>query len=1108
MVRRTFCKFLVPTCLLLAAVCAAQIPDRAEVTGRMTDESGAIVQGVSVTLHNDATGFRFSTVSSATGDFDFQFLPTGSYTLMAELPKFRTVRIEDIRLALNQHLDLGLLVLKVGSSEAEVDVTAEANHIDTSSAAIRSVFTEKQMQDLPVPAAVFGPRSIQAALLELVPGASDYSTQSNGTGSGKMSVNGSPAGGIGFSLNGIDNTYFSFYNANPMSGGPNQDAVSEFSIQTQTFNAESGNMAAQVSVETKGGTNNFHAQARGIHLDPSLSALDFFKVIPQQVYGTEVGGFQFSGPVKLPGLYQGRNRTFFFLDAEYARSRSPFPYTATVLTDAQRIGDFSNLSPQNWPIDPATGQVFPNGQIPADRVLPQSRHFIDELIHPATSGNRVLVPWADLVPTRQFTARIDHRFSERDTLQLNAYADKWLEQDPQVYMNSLYWLYREWSSSTSARYTHTFLSGAINSLAFGSTYNRYDSEYGGEPSGSLRGNGFSITSDVNWGYPEIDLASGAYFQTGYRYFTPARLWTVKDDFAFVAGRHSFKVGTAIRAERDRVLASPSISFTFSGATPNGTGNEAANFLLGLPDSYSQSTEFDASPRRTFTAFYFQDDLKLRSNLTLNAGLRYEIAGAWADAAGHRAVFRPGAQSRVFANAPAGMLFPGDRDPITGQNLGNAVSPTDANNWAPRIGIAYSPSWSGNFWRQVTGGPGRASLRAGYGVYYLASPLDAIYHALNVPPWASTISLDATQLQQSGGTFLNPWGTGLDPFALPINQRLIARPVGGILYVEPQAREPYQQQWSLSVSRQLPASVGFSVNYIGNTAMHLYRKYQENPGVLTPDAAIYNVSARRPYSDFAAIWALAADGRSNYNALQLDVNRRFTSRVQFNASYVWSKALDNASPNNINQQTDVADRDATPWARSNYDRRHQFVVTGVWDLPRSPVPLLRRAFSGWQLSSIVQMRSGLPLNIRNPYDSTLRGGDPTMPDLIGPFRRLNPREIHTFSMPNGSTVTGHFFFDPTVFAIVNPTGLQARQGTLGRNPFTGLGRSDVDVSLMKTFTIAERQRIQFRLDTTNLFNHAQFIQSNTATTLVQTSFLGQTNHTAGPRRLQFVVKYNF
>src|SRR5262249_14503219 len=160
---------------------------------------------------------------------------------------------------------------------------------------------------------------------------------------------------------------------------------------------------------------------------------------------------------------------------------------------------------------------------------------------------------------------------------------------------------------------------------------------------------------------------------------------------------------------------PSIYFTFSAATPNGTGNETANFLLGLPDSYSQSTGTEASPRRTFTAFYFQDDLKLRSDLTLNAGLRYEIAGAWADAAGHRAVFRPGVQSRVFANAPAGMLFPGDRDSITGQNLGVAVSPTDANNWGPRIGIAYSPPWSGSFWRQITGGPGRASLRAGYGV---------------------------------------------------------------------------------------------------------------------------------------------------------------------------------------------------------------------------------------------------------------------------------------------------------------------------------------------------------------------------------------------------------
>jgi hypothetical protein len=1107
--RRGLYRLLLPVWLVLTGICSAQISDRAEVTGRIADESGAVIAGVSLTLSNDSTGFKFSQVSSKTGDFVFQFLPTGSYTLTAEFPKFDALRIQNIRLALNHHLDLETLRLRVGSPSAEVNVTAEANHIDTSSAAIRSVMTEKQIRDLPLLTPVFNARSIQSALLELTPGTSDYNTQSDFSGSGKISINGSPIGGVGFSLNGIDNTYFSFYTSGPMSGGPNQDAVGEFSIQAHTFNAESGNMAAQVSVETKGGTNQFHGQARGIHLDPTLSADDFFHVTPGQVYRTELAGGQFSGPVWLPGIYKGRNKTFFFVDAEYARSRSPYTYTGTVLNDAERVGDFSNLSSDQWPIDPLTGKAFPNGRIPTDRVLSQSRQFIDELMHPATFGRNVVAPWTDHVPTRQATTRIDHRFSERDTLQLNAYADKWLEQDPMVALQDRNWLYRGWTSSASARHTHTFSSRAVNSFAFGSTSNRYDSEYGGKLGVSLRDMGFRITSDVNWGYPSVNLQSIGSFQTGYHYFTPTRLWTLKDDFAFLSGAHSFKAGVAVRAERDSVQASPNITFTFSGTNPNGTGNDAADFLLGLPSSYSQTAENDFYPRRFFSAFYFQDDLKLRSDLTLNLGLRYEIAGAWADATGHRAVFRPGARSSIFTNAPTGMLFPGDVDPLTRQTLGKAVGATDANNWGPRIGISYSPSSSNGFWRQLAGEPGQTSIRAGYGVYYLASPLDAIYRATGVPPFTYSTFMDASQLQQSGGTFLNPWGASTDPFTLPVNQRLVARPVGGILFVEPQAREPYQQQWSLSISRQLPAHVGLSVNYLGNTAMHLYRKYQVNPGAVTPDATVNNVESRRIYSDFGAIWALAADGRSNYNALQIDLNRRFTSTFQFNASYVWAKSLDNAGPNNINQQTEVADRDVTPWARSNFDRRHQLIFSGVWELPGSPVHSLRPILSGWQLTSIVQMRSGLPLNLRNLLDSTLRGDDPSSAELVGPFRRLNPREVHTFTLPNGQVTTAHFFFDPTAFAILNPAGpAQARLGNAGRNPFTGLGRNDVDVSLMKTFTIAERHHIQVRMDTTNLFNHAQFVQATTNSTLLQAPFFGQTNHTTGPRRLQFVLKYNF
>ena len=1103
--RRYLCVIGLIAGILSGKVFVAQTGDWAVITGRVLDPSGAVIPGVSLMLRNEATGYAYSMNSSDRGTFTFPILPIGSYVLTADSAGFQTLKVAPIRLALNQHLDLPL-TLKVGNQATAVTVSTEVNGIETSSAALRTVVTEKQMQDLPVIAGDYG-RSIQGILLQLVPGASDYDTSyadfSGGTTNPpKISFNGSPVGGAGFTLNGIDNTAYSIAGGGPISGGPNQDAVAEFSILTQSFNAEAGNMGAQVSVETKSGTNDFHGQLRFLHTDPALAARDFFdQPGTKSTDRSETGGVQFSGPVWLPRIYNGRNKTLFFFDNELSRSRDEYSDNTTVLSNAERAGDFSALPMANWPIDPQTGNPFPNGLIPSNRVVPQARQFIDGLMPQPTVGNTFLNPASiDREFTQQNTGRIDHRFSERDTIQLSVFESKNQDEGPDITMQQRTFLSQYWSDSEALRHTHTFSSSAMNSFAFGRSFHRSASDTSGKLMGNFKDSGFNITSDALLGYPAIQFNdTGSYFQTGYRNSSQTTLWTLKDDFAFTMGAHSLKAGAAVRILRDAqegISGSP-LYFTFSDSNPNGTGIDAADLLLGLPSAYTQTGENNLYARRAFSAFYIQDDLKVRSNLTFNLGMRYELSGAWSDAGGHRAVFAPGSQSKIVASAPVGMLFPGDIDPVTNQALGKAVNSADRNNWAPRVGIAYSR--------------GRTSIRAGYGVYYIPSPPDAIYKAFTVPPWTYSASLDATSLQQSGGTFANPWGNGLDPYTLPVTQRTVVRPVAGIYFVEPKAKDAYQQQWSLSISRQLASHVAFSVNYVGNTAMHLYRRYQVNPAIVTPTATINNAQSRRPYSDFGAIWAFAADGRSDYHALQVDVNRRFTSRFQFNGSYVWSKGLDNAGPalaQFLGSPTAVVDRDVNPRGRSDYDRTHQFVFTGVLELPAPPVSWLHPILSGWQMNSIVEGRSGTPLNLRNSSDSTLRGSDTfTTAELVGTFRRLDPREVHTFVVPNGRIVTGHFFFDPTVFQVLNPIGpAQARPGNLGRNSFTGLGRNNVNMSLMKRITVAERHKIELRADISNLFNHAEFVQTSVGSVFVGNG--GQTNHTMGPRRVQIALKYNF
>jgi Carboxypeptidase regulatory-like domain len=1106
---------LLTVCLLPCGAVFSQVPDRAEIRGRVVDASNAALREVRLTIRNESTGYESSTVSSATGDFSFPFVSIGSYMLTADLPGFQKLRIGGLRVASNQRLDLPI-TLQVGGLTTELTVTGEPNRIETSTAAMTEIFSEAQIKDIPL---ILGPgvRAAQSILLGLTPGSSFYDPLGTGgvfaAPTISMSVNGSPVGGVAFSLNGIDNTAFGAGTVGALTDGPNPDAVGEFSVVTH-FSAESGTEPVLVQIETKTGSNTLHGQARAFHVDPTTNARDFFDLIRKSTYRTDAVGFQFSGPLVLPPIYDGHNKTLFFVDSEFTRSRQSYNALPTVFSDKERLGDFTDLPQSRWPIDPATRQPFPGGKIPAERILPLSRSYIDQMIPKATSGTDYDYGYTTRPATRQSTARVDHKFSSRDTLQLSLFQNKVGYDEPEGATQTL-WKYQQWSNSASLREVHGFSARSFNSFAFGRSFSRFNVREDGRVQNSPGNLGFNITSTV-YGYPEVWLPSVQdFYSGGGKSLKQLSLWTIKDDFATVKGRHSLKTGAALRIHRgytmnDRSINSSNLWAQFSGTNPYGTGNDIGDFLLGLPSEYFQKAATSVSPRRILSGFYFQDDVKLHAQLTLNLGLRYELNSTWSTADGHMSTFRPGAQSKMFPAAPAGLLFPGDIDPSTGTALSKSFDSPDRNNLAPRIGIAFSPSVAHGLFSRLIGRGSQTAIRGGYGVFYMASRATA-YNSFNVPPWSMTVDLGAKQLADSGATFANPWGLNSDPFSTSLSGRSFAEPIAGVVYVEPQAREPYEQQWDFAISRQLQSNLNLSIAYAGNSALHLYRQYQANPALLTPTAAVGNEQSRRIYSDFSTVWALASDGRSSYHSLQVGLNRRFTSRFQFNASYVFSKALDNASPGS-RAVNDFADRDLTPWGRANFDRRHQFIMLGVLELPKVSRPYVGNILSKWQLTSIAQMRSGLPLNIRNGFDSTLRGGGPlVLPDaeITGPFRQLNPREVHTFTLPNGSTVTGHFMFDPTVFTVLKPTNpQQARAGNLGRNVFTGPGINDVDLSLMKRIDLGEKQNVALRIDFTNLFNHAQFVEKGADAVVTSSATFGMTDRTMGGRHIQFVLKYNF
>jgi hypothetical protein len=712
----------------------------------------------------------------------------------------------------------------------------------------------------------------------------------------------------------------------------------------------------------------------------------------------------------------------------------------------------------------------------------------------------------------QFTARLDHRLGHSDTLgaSLFLYRNRSTSQNTATIGANSDGLDR--GHNLSVQHVHNFSTQMTNSFTFGhSVWHPVSASYGKFREVDLILEGYNIhnLSEGPRGFPYISTNSNNFSAQGYAYKEEVTNVQWKDDFSKLLHSHNLKIGGDMRLAPDREFSSCGYpAFTFSRYNTSGTGNDLADLLLGIPASYSQASDCQAHFSRMFAAVYAQDDIRLRRSLALNLGLRYEWNGALKELDNHNAVFRPGSRSSVFPNAPAGVLFSGDFDPLSGHRLGNQLMPADATSLAPRLGIAWSPGFQGRLAQHLFGGPGRTSLRAGYGIYNTTGIADVGFIMQRFPPWSIYITRDRSILDASGGNMLNPWGTDSDPFAGSLEQRQFNLPLSGVPYVEPGFRYPYQYQWSMSLQRQFAGGLTLEIAYLGNRALHLTRGFQANPALVTADANVSNAASRRTYKDLDSVTGYSSDGTSIYHCLQATVSRRFSSRLLLEFHYHWSKTLDNSGNIGLGQG---GDRATTAWGRANFDRRHNFVGYWVVDLPGPHRPwLLRHAFSGWRLSGNLQLRTGIPLEIRNPYDSTLRGGlSPNMPDIVGPFRSFDPREVRTFKLPNGRTMTGNFLFNPTVFRIVNPaTPEDARIGNLGRNVFSGPGTANVDLGLCKEFRLKERRRFEVRIEAANAFNHAQFIARSANSTNTANANFGRVVGTSGPRRIQFRLAYSF
>ncbi len=1115
MCRAGFWIFVGVTCFA-AAQGLSQTPDKAQLSGVVRDESGGVVPGAELLLRRVDTGQRRRTISSATGSFLFPFLAPGAYSLQTMAPGFATLNLKGIRLSSNQSLDLHL-TLEISAITGSLTVEANPGAVETTSPSLRYSIPEEQIGELPVVTDITvngGDRNVIDSLTALTPGATFLPSSSafqNSARVKQVAINGTPPGAIGFSLDGIDNKGHGETNLQgPRSLGPNPDVVSEFSVLTHTFTAEAGSDPVIVIVETKRGGNQWHGQARFLFLHPKMAARDFFDRFGTPRTSTTVFGGQVSGPLVLPHLYDGHDRTFFLFDIESYRNRVTETQLVTVPSEAERRGDFSALPGELWPQDPQTGDVFPGGVIPAERISPQANYYVEHFIPSSNSAdNELVLEGATINDALQSTTRVDHQITPSDVVNATLFFRNGALDFPTISTTLGYTPLKvdDPSRNLALHYTHSVSPTTTNSLSFGVSRGfRDQTEFGIEDETDPASLGFNLSraTDGPWTLPNISISDLGRISVGR---TQSRwksaTWNLKDTASILRATHSLKLGLDVRWLRQKSLGTDffgSPAYDFSSLNRNGSGIGFADLLLGIPSSFYQGEEEISEPRRTLSSFFVQDDIRLTPNLTVNLGLRYDLYGPMRLASGRNVAFRPEQQSEVFPEAPAGILYAGDFDAVTGRILTGSITSPDRDNWSPRLGLAFSPDIASGFLGWLFGGPRKTSLRFGYGIYTIQNDPSWFQSGQSLPPFALSVRRDSWQIRDAAGSFADPWGSDGDLFEVPKDQRGFPDTISTST-VDPHLRDPYQHQWTVSWQRQLGRVIVLEAAYVGSAGRNLLRQQELNPALRAEDANPPNVSQRRRYESFGSVRGFFSDGRSSYHGLQVIASRRYSTGLQFNLNYTWSKTLSDADGT-----FEFADRDIDGWARADIDQRHRFAATFLWEVPVSARgDRLRRFIEGWQVSGVVRLATGVPINLRNPVGSILRGFSPGTPDLTGPFRYVNPRQVQTFQLPGGGATTGNFYFDPTVVAEVS----QARPGTLGRNTFSGPGIDNIDLSLGKVFALAESQDLVFRVDVGNLFNHAQF-------SLPRTQYVtrggrqqpGRLTSTYGARTIQFYLRYQF
>ncbi|HUI53341.1 MAG TPA: TonB-dependent receptor [Bryobacteraceae bacterium] len=1056
---------------------------RGTILGTVHDEAGAIVRGAAVTVEHVQTGLTRKELTNDVGEYLFTQLPVGNYNVTVEQTGFKKTERDNVLLQVDDKVRVDL-TLTIGTVSETIAVEGTAPVISTDSATVGNVVDHKEVTELPLN----GRQFLQLNLL--VPGANQgVKGSQNQTQGGSISVNGAREQANNFLLDGIDNNDLAI---NQYSVSISPDAIQEFKVQESTYSAEFGRSGgAQINVAVKSGTNQFHGVGYEYLRNSDLDAKNFFdKPAPAPIppykrnqFGTAIGG-----PIK-------KDKTFFFFNWESTRIRQSITKQATVPTDAMKGGDFSALLPNTIIYDPnsinASGQRSPfMGNIIPSRDFSAVGQAILALYPspnlPGVGASSGLFVSSDgkTDDFDQFTGRVDHRFSEADSLFGRYTFSKENRFDtfdpfcagshniPGYGCNTL-----NGGQGAVLDEIHLFGPTRINEFRFG--YNRtrggiFQQDQNTDASTQLGILGTS-RNPIDYGTPLI--TPSGYDTVGDAGNLPQdrkdNTYQVTDTFSWTHGKHNFKFGEDFRRFQLNLLfdsnarGSETFQPYYTTAAANSTvgGNSIAELLLGDPEASSVSRSFagltasDVTGFRTSSIdFFAQDDWRVSPKLTLNLGIRWEYNTPVIDKYNHLATFDP--------------TVTGDIRTASAQNPQIYTAPKD--QFAPRIGFAYTPF--GN----------KTVFRGGYGVYWDEKLLNIHLTPALSPPFVVPLSFQPSSNGVPNINIASPYaGSAASSFP-------------GSTWIENPFRNGYVQQWSFNVQRELPAAMGITVGYVGSKGTHLDREYNAN---LPQPSPLFSQS-NRPYPAFAGITVDSASASSIYHAFEVSLEKRLTKGLSFRTAYTYSKAIDDDSAWNAT----VVDpfNFHTERGLSTFDTRSRLVAAYTYNLPfgqgqpfLSHMSKLGEFFlGGWQTNGILSVQSGNPLDPTVGLTNLTGTNTGTRPDVVAGCNPNNfPHDPTDWF--NGACFTHSFL---------------GRFGDAGRDILIGPGTTNFDVSLLKNFPLFHEGRyIQFRSEFFNVFNHPNFDNPNV--TEISTSFgrvpsAGIQDPYLSSRQIQFALRLVF